>query len=322
MPSILPTLVVAATAATASSVQSTMKAADPAAWAPLKEQLDAWVFTENFGFTVGDKTGPLFEYTHGKFDLDTTECELASTSKWPLAMMFVGLVNDGTIESLDTPANKYVPWWTTDPADPKSKITLRHLLSFTSGFGEGTPGQENSTATCMDDPAAYPTIKTYDECSQSIYELTNLTGTPGSHYAYNSVHLQLAGSVALAAMNTSDIQDVISKYLLEPYNMTSTTCANPTAERPELAICMKTVGNDYAKFLGSTLSYSVLPETLVNESEKDATTFLKGYTLYGDYGFGHFLECYDSIYGMTQDCIDAHMYVCQLIALMGCPCRR
>ena len=105
-------------------------------------------------------------------------------------MMFVGLVQDGTIRSLDshslpavskikknrsvrgerrgapeedarTPkervleppmvrevararvsrrAHEYVPWWTRDPADAKSNVTLRHLLSFTSGFGGGAPG--------------------------------------------------------------------------------------------------------------------------------------------------------------------------------------
>lgn len=122
-------------------VVSTAKSADPAKWKPLKDQLDGWVFTKNFGFTVGDASGPLFEYTHGDFSLETTKCELASTSKWPLAMMFVGLVNDGTIHSLDALANEYVPWWTKNASDPKSEITLRHLLSFTSGFGEGTPGQ-------------------------------------------------------------------------------------------------------------------------------------------------------------------------------------
>ena len=63
----------------------------------------------------------------------------------------------------------------------------------------------------MDSPSKYPDIKTYDECSQSIYELTKLHGQPGNHYTYNSVHLQLAGSVALAAMNTTNIQDVVQK---------------------------------------------------------------------------------------------------------------
>ena len=106
-------------------------------WLPLKEQLDGWVLTSNFGVTVGNASGKLFEYNHGNFSLATSKCDLASTSKWPLAMMFVGLVADGTIDSLDSRANEYVKWWTKDPKNPKSEITLRQLLSFTSGFGSG-----------------------------------------------------------------------------------------------------------------------------------------------------------------------------------------
>jgi CubicO group peptidase (beta-lactamase class C family) len=47
--------------------------------------------------------------------------------------MFLGLVHDGTIPSLDEPVAKYVAWWPQTGA--KSRVTLAHLLSFTSGFG-------------------------------------------------------------------------------------------------------------------------------------------------------------------------------------------
>ena len=43
--------------------------ADP--WGPVADQLKGWLFTENFGVTVGDSSGRLFEYTHGNFTLDT-----------------------------------------------------------------------------------------------------------------------------------------------------------------------------------------------------------------------------------------------------------
>jgi CubicO group peptidase (beta-lactamase class C family) len=287
-----------------------MVTAEPKKWAPLKEQLDGWVLTENFGVTVGNSShGTLFEYTHGNFSSTRTQCSLASSSKWPLAMMFVGLVADGTIESLEVKANKYVSWWSKDPSDLKSKITLRHLLSFTSGFGDGVPGQENSTETCMDDPSQYPNITTYDECAQSIYSNTNLSGTPGSTYTYNSVHLQLAGSIALAASNSTSIQHIIDKYLIKAYGFESTTCEIPTRDMPQLAICLDTVARDYAKFLHAQLAASVVPAHLVRESEKDYTPFrTSNYTLYGNYGFGHFLECYDSVAGFTEECALAKVH--------------
>ena len=74
-------------------------------WRPLREQLDGWVLTDNFAVTVGDASGPKFHYTHGNFSLHT-RVSTASTSKWPLAMMVVGLVKDGTIRSLDARANE------------------------------------------------------------------------------------------------------------------------------------------------------------------------------------------------------------------------
>lgn len=287
---------------------STVVSPSPKAWAPLTEQLDAWVMTANFGVTVGNASGPQFEYTHGNFSLETSKCQLASTSKWPMAMMFVGLVNDGTIHSLDAKANEYVDWWTKDPKNPKSEITLRHLLSFTSGFGSGAPGQENTTETCMDDPSKYPSLKTYDDCAREIYTDTNLTGLPGHTYTYNSVHLQLAGSIAIAASKLS-IQEIFQKYLQEPYGMHSTTCEVPTKDIPQLAICLETVGKDYGKFLEAQLTHSVLSENLVMESEMDYTPFLKGYTLYGNYGFGHFHECFDSVAGMTAECKEARIHM-------------
>ena len=208
-------------------------------WAPLREQLDGWVLNSNFAVMVGDNSGPLFHYVHGNFSM-RTKVETASTSKWPLAMMFVGLVADGTIRSLDAKAHEYVPWWTKDPLHPKSHITLRHLLSFTSGFGDGTPGQENGNKSCMDaDAEYYP-------CAEEVYRTTKLNGLPGQTYTYNSIHLQLAGAVAMAASGLR-IQEVISKYLLEPYGMVDSSCALPTRSNPQLAVCLETTGLDYGE---------------------------------------------------------------------------
>ena len=146
----------------------------PRDWAPLRQQLDGWILNDNFAVTIGDLSGPLLQYTHGNFSL-RERIGTASTSKWPLAMMFVGLVADGSIKSLDAKANEYVPWWSKDPLDAKSRVTLRHLLSFTSGFGTGAPGQENGTKSCMD--ALGP--MDYYGCAQEVYTSTKLSGPPG-----------------------------------------------------------------------------------------------------------------------------------------------
>ena len=37
-----------------------------------------------------------------------------------------------------------------------------------------------------------------------------------------------------------------------------------------------------------------------------------GYTLYGDYGFGHFLMCFDSVDGFTDACREAKSHMDRL----------
>lgn len=281
----------------------------PDPWQPLRDQLDAWVFTENFAVSVGNAShGVVFSYEHGSMTM-RTKVGTASTSKWPMAMMFVGLVNDGTIESLDDPVNQYVKWWTKDQKDPRSRVTLRHLLSFTSGFGGGSPGlagqvmddaDRNVSSSCLDNPRG-----NYLSCAQQIYEGVQMQGEPGTVYSYNSYHLQLAGAVAQYASGLS-IQRIIHKYLFRAFGMSQTSCPG---SNPELAVCLITTGHDYGNFLAGVESYKVLPKSLVDASEKDYTPFLSDYyTLYGDYGFGHFLECFDNPAGFTADCKKAQVH--------------
>lgn len=172
-------------------------------WAPLRALLQGWEFTRNYAVVVGDKDGRQFLYEGGNFTIQTL-IPTGSTSKWPSAMMFAGLVNDGSIASLDDPVNKYLSWWTKDETDLRSTVTLRMLLTFTSGFGSGHPGQEGNTrpARVWREANQHPRVlslsesltrngqlkaaelcdtKTGDitECARSIYETVKLIGVPG-----------------------------------------------------------------------------------------------------------------------------------------------
>ena len=93
--------------------------------------------------------------------------------------------------------------------------------------------------------------------------------------------------------------------------MNNTYCNEPTAEIPQLAVCLNTTGRDYASFLHKTLTRTVLGADLVAESERDYTSFLPKAPLfiYGDYAFGHFRECFDSYNGYNDDCEKANVHV-------------
>mmetsp|Transcript_12636 Transcript_12636/g.33127 ORF Transcript_12636/g.33127 Transcript_12636/m.33127 type:complete len:227 (-) Transcript_12636:152-832(-) len=135
-----------------------------------------------------------------------------------------------------------------------------------------------------------------------------MTWFPASGAADNSIHLQLAGAIAVAATGL-DIQGVLRKYLFTPYGMSESSCALPSPKVPQLAVCLVTTARDYEQFLLKTLTHGVLPDALVVESERDYTPFLRPYyTLYGLYAFGHFIECFDAINGFTAACDEARIH--------------
>merc|ERR1712166_126231 len=90
-------------------------------------------FDQDFAVNVGNANGTIWTYTTPDFSMSKTRMAGASLSKWPAAIMISGLVADGTM-SYDDPVNKHLKYWATDEKDVRSKVTLRDLLTFTSGY--------------------------------------------------------------------------------------------------------------------------------------------------------------------------------------------
>mmetsp|Transcript_26349 Transcript_26349/g.36775 ORF Transcript_26349/g.36775 Transcript_26349/m.36775 type:complete len:403 (-) Transcript_26349:193-1401(-) len=282
------------------------------AWDYLRSQLEAWPFTEDFAVEVGNaKKGRLFLFEKGNMTMDR-KVMTASTSKWPIASMITAVVADGKIDSLDDKASKYLTWWTKDPKDSRSKVTLRMLLSFTSGFGGGAPGEGKLTIESVreDGPICMANVNgNFMKCARQIYEKVKLQGEPGKVFSYNSYHLQLAGAIAVAATK-KNITQILDDYLFKSFNMYSTDCMGG-ASNPPLAVCLETTGKDYGNFLHRILAHKVIPKSITNEMEKDYTpvpVMAAGPTLFGHYCFGHFYECFDSELGFTEACRKANIH--------------
>merc|ERR1739848_225751 len=66
------------------------------------------------------------------------EVVVASASKMLSAAAILWAVDNAQSASISTPVKEYLPWWKTYSArpDPRSDVTLEHMLSQTDGFGE------------------------------------------------------------------------------------------------------------------------------------------------------------------------------------------
>lgn len=120
----------------------------------------------------------VFEKMYGDFSPDR-EIALASSSKLVSGLVLLDIVADGTL-SLDSTTGAILGW-----TGPTAAITLRHLLSFTSGLPADNACTRNTTITlaaCVDAIKAEPP-----------------ESAPGARFDYGSSHLAVAARMAEVA---------------------------------------------------------------------------------------------------------------------------
>jgi len=261
-------------------------AADP--WAPVKKILQAYPLAD-VAFSAGDASGRKFTHEKGETAM-STPLMMASSSKFPAALAIIGAVSSGHL-SLETRPHEVFKWWTKDPVDPRSRVTLRHLLSFTSGFYSPDAG---GSVPCL---SSFGTSNyTAEACAKEVYEQAPFEFEPGSTWCYNSFHLQVAGAMAARAAGVS-VQQLLKKNLIERLNLTNTQWLG--GENPQLAGTMQTTGDDYDKILRAYLAYDIVPKKLADEMERDyidgpvkvansSATLTK---LLGHYSMCNYFEC-------------------------------
>src|SRR5690606_1141853 len=81
------------------------------------------IHSEGYGHTSDD----------GQAVTPQTPFILGSTSKSITALAVMQLVDRGAVE-LDAPVQRYIPWFTLADADAVGRITVRHLLTMSSGI--------------------------------------------------------------------------------------------------------------------------------------------------------------------------------------------
>lgn len=128
--------------------------------------------------------------------------EVASVAKSLLAALIVLAVGDGALASLDQPAADFIPAWR---ADARTAITLRHLMSMTSGLDDRGLALREVRGDQFAINAAAP-----------------LRHPPGARWAYNTAAYHLLFHVLRRATGET-VEAYAARRLLDPLGMGDTT---------------------------------------------------------------------------------------------------
>lgn len=220
-----------------SSASSGTPPADP--WAPVTSAIQAAQSQFPNGLCVEVATPAGVVYSRGFGGFTNQDAVLvASASKWVTSTVLLRLVDAGAFpHGLDTQAKELLvdaggnPW-----TGPMGDITLRHLLSFTSGISGDDPASENVFITLK---AAVDQIYADDAATASV---------PGSYFYYGSTHMRIAARMAEVATGKKWAQ-LFAEQLHDPMGWSATSIYSGGGPNPNPAGGLKCTGLEYMRFL-------------------------------------------------------------------------
>lgn len=269
-------------AATASAQEKT----DP--WLPVHLAMEASSVEHGvpgMALAVYDRTGAkVYERTYGDFAPDR-RVSIASASKMVTGVVLFRLVDEGRL-SLDSTTGAVLGW-----RGERGAITLRHLLSFTSGL------QREDVCTVL------PQL-TLAACVEMI-ERNPLAAPAGTRFDYGSTHLAVAGRMAEVA--TGQPWDAVfgtrlrAPLGLPPDARYYATPRQPVpTENPLLAGGLRMTMDEYARVLQLVFDEGrwegrqlIAPELFAQQAVMPYPRAVVGHSPWpeGRYGLTAWLEC-------------------------------
>lgn len=207
------------------------------AWATVDAKMQA-AFTAQgipgMGLTIRDRSDKVvFQRMYGDFTAGR-KVAIASASKWVSGLVLFELIRQGKL-SLDDTTGGVLGW-----TGPHAAITLRHLLSFTSGL----PNYDLCTANIL---------STLERCVAEI-ESEEVVAAPGTRFDYGSTHLHVAGRMA-EVRTGKKWNDLFREILGNPLGLSEDVLyfAGPRSssgrDNPLVAGGLRASMDDYAKFV-------------------------------------------------------------------------
>lgn len=229
----------------------------------------------------------IYEQSFGAYNRDTV-VPIASGTKLLSACVIMTLVDEGRL-ALDDPVSRYLPEFT----DGKGKITLRQLLSHTSGLVDNHPSLGDDSMTL-------------EEFVRRIARL-NLASEPGSTFHYGNLSFAVAGRVAEVASG-KPWATLFEEKIKGPLHMEATTYGD--TQNPVIGGGARTTLHDYGNLLqmlldqGTFAGSQVLSPGSVREMQRDQTfgapIVVSVHSDQRRYGLGQWLDAVDEEGNATQ----------------------
>ena len=249
----------------------------------------------DFTYSIERSDGRKFTYSRGSSSL-ATSYESASTSKLVTSVIILRLVDEGFLHLTDTPQSLISGWPITN-SDSLYPMTLKNLLSFTSGL--------ESEAACINVGAS-----NFETCTKNLASANvGNSVVPGTRFYYSSSHMQAAGLMAIKAKGYSSWQNIFSDFKTATGLFANSVYDLPSSANPRLAGGMHWTGNDYLAFLKALKSGLLLSSTMMSQLllDQTASAVIANSPPYSDlgedwhYGLGIWHECQSPSY----NCIPA-----------------
>lgn len=271
--------------------------------------LDSAVTDADFTLMLESADGRSYRHSEGASS-GAASYRSASTSKLVTAVVILSLVDRGFL-TLDSKPQDFISFWTPAPSDPAYGVTLRHLLSFTSGLHEEPPAVPPLLLGCMDRGAS-----DFEDCVQQIYD-ENIDNAipPGSQFFYSGSHMQVAGLMAVKAREAADVNfsswsAVFNEFKTRTGLFPTSVYDLPSDSNPRLAGGMHWTGEEYLGFLRALYRGQVLSKPLREElwaSQRGAAVvppggspIVLGVSEDWPYALGNWVECPNGCGGIDK----------------------